>query len=77
MIPKSRESVYFSLYEVSERGTAWIGPLLFATAVQLTGSSRSAILPLVAFFMFGIVMLYFTDVKRAIIEAGNELPAII
>ena len=77
MIPHNRESAYFGLYEISERGTSWIGPVVFGVAVQLTGSSRVAMLPIIAFFLFGIVVLYLTDVRRAISEAGNELPAVV
>ena len=77
MIPKTRESAYFGLYEISERGTSWIGPIVFGVAVQMTGSARVAMLPIIAFFIFGIVVLYLTDVRRAIQEAGNEVPPVI
>jgi len=30
MIPEGREASFFGLYEVSERGTSWLGPLVFA-----------------------------------------------
>jgi UMF1 family MFS transporter len=40
MIPKGREAEYFSVYEVSERGTSWLGPFLFGAALQWTGSYR-------------------------------------
>src|SRR5581483_3695334 len=46
MIPKGREAEYFSLYEVSDRGTSWLGPLLAGLALQLTGSYRIAIVSL-------------------------------
>jgi UMF1 family MFS transporter len=72
MIPPHRESAYFSLYEISERGTSWIGPLVFAFGVQATGSSRIAMLLIIAFFIFGIVVLSMTDTDKAIIEAGSE-----
>ncbi len=77
MIPDNRESAYFGLYEISERGTSWIGPVVFGVAVQLTGSSRVAMLPVISFFVFGIIVLYLTDVRRAIREAGNEVPAVV
>jgi UMF1 family MFS transporter len=77
MVPASRESAYFSLYEISERGTSWIGPLVFGLAVQLTGSARSALLPLTAFFVIGILILLTTDVRQAIADAGNEVPALV
>lgn len=77
MIPERRESAYFGLYEISERGTSWIGPVVFGTAVQMTGSSRIAILPVITFFLVGMIILYFTDVRAAITEAGNEVPAVV
>jgi UMF1 family MFS transporter len=77
MIPQNRESEYFSLYEISERGTSWLGPIVFALALQLTGTQRTSIVLLIIFFVAGLLLLYFTDVKKAIIEAGNELPAVV
>ncbi len=77
MIPQNREAAYFGLYEISERGTSWIGPVVFGVAVQLTGSARVAMLPVIIFFIFGIIVLYLTDVRRAIREAGNVVPAVV
>jgi UMF1 family MFS transporter len=77
MIPANQEAAYFSLYEISERGTSWVGPLVFGLAVQITGSSRMALLPLIAFFVAGIVVLLFTNVRRAIQDAGNDVPPVV
>lgn len=77
MVPPSRESAYFSLYEISDRGTSWIGPMVFGFAVQATGSSRVAILLLIFFFIFGIIVLSLTNVRQAIIDAGNEAPTLV
>ena len=77
MIPKDREAEYFSFYEISERGTSWIGPLLFGLAVQLTGTQRVAIVSLIIFFVVGLILLALTDVRKAIREAGNEVPAMV
>jgi UMF1 family MFS transporter len=74
MVPASRESAYFSFYEISERGTSWVGPLVFGFTVQLTGSARSALLPLMAFFIAGILILLKINVRQAIADAGNEVP---
>ena len=74
MIPKGQESEYFSLYEVGERGTSWLAPLLFGVAQQQTGSYRIAIVSLIIFFILGLILLSFVDIRRAAIEAGNEPP---
>jgi len=74
MIPGGQEAAYFSLYEISERGTSWLGPLLFGLTLQLTSSYRSALASLVVFFALGFVLLAMVDVRRAIFEAGNQPP---
>ncbi|MBX3245153.1 MAG: MFS transporter, partial [Acidobacteria bacterium] len=72
MIPKNRESSFFGLYEISEKGTSWMGQLTFTIVVGATGSFRQAILALIVFFVAGLVILIFTDTRRAIHEAGNR-----
>jgi len=74
MIPKGQEAEYFSLYEVSDKGTSWMGPLLFGLALQLTGSYRIALLSLVVFFILGLALLTRVNIRKAAIEAGNEAP---
>jgi UMF1 family MFS transporter len=74
MIPRGQEAEYFSLYEVSERGTSWLGPLIFGLTLQFTGSYRLAILSLALFFAVGLLLLTRVNVRRAIAEAGNEIP---
>ncbi len=75
LVPAGSEAGYFSLYEISERGTSWIGPLLFGLAVQLTGDFRVAILSLVVLFVAGFALLAACDLRRAAAEAGNQPPA--
>ena len=59
---------YYSFYEVSERGTSWIGPLVFGLANQLFGSLRYGILSLIFFFVVGLLILPFVDVNKAIAD---------
>jgi UMF1 family MFS transporter len=74
MIPHGREAAFFGIYEVSERGTSWIGPFIFARVVASTGSYRQAILSLIVLFVAGTTILIFTNTTRAIHDAGNRLP---
>ena len=74
MIPEGREASFFGLYEVSERGTSWLGPLIFGIVVAMTNSYRHALLSLIGLFLIGTVILYLTNTDRAIHEAGNLLP---
>lgn len=74
MIPAGRESSFFGIYEISERGTSWIGPIVFGLVAQLTNSYRPAILALIVFFVVGSILLFFVDTQRAVHEAGNITP---
>ncbi|MFB7500257.1 MFS transporter [Streptomyces sp. NPDC056161] len=74
LVPPGKEAEYFAAYEVSDRGMSWLGPLLFGLTYQLTGSYRSAIVSLVAFFVIGFALLARVPVRRAIGEAGNPVP---
>ena len=74
LIPKGKEAEYFSIYEVSDKGTSWLGPLLFGLALQWTGNFRLAILSLMVFFVIGLALLARVDVRRGAIAAGNEPP---
>jgi UMF1 family MFS transporter len=67
MIPKSRSAEFFGFFAVVEKFAGIFGPLLFAQVILLTGSSRSAILSVVAFFLVGGTLLHFVDV-----EAGQQ-----
>lgn len=74
MIPTGKEAAFFGLYEVSERGTSWMGPLLFSVVIAKTGSYRQALLSLIFFFVVGLLILLVTNTDRGIHEAGNLVP---
>jgi len=74
MIPQGQEAEYFSLYEVSDRGTSWLGPLVFGLALQWTGSYRVALLSIASFFAVGLLLLSRVNVRKAITEVGNTVP---
>jgi UMF1 family MFS transporter len=40
MIPLGREASFYGLYEISERGTSWIGPFMFGAADKLACDRR-------------------------------------
>jgi len=72
MIPAGHEAAFFGIYEITERGTSWIGPLMFGLVAGATGSYRQAILSLVVLFAVGTVILVLTDTSRAMLEATGS-----
>ncbi|GAB2924769.1 MFS transporter [Nonomuraea fastidiosa] len=74
VIPKGREAEYFSLLQISDKGSAFIGALTVTIALQLTNSYRIAIMSMIVFFVIGFVLLALTNLPKAIRAAGNEVP---
>lgn len=70
--PKTKSGEFFGLFSVMEKFSAILGPLLFAAAVGVFGSSRPAILSLVVFFFVGIVLLRTVNVEEGIRVAREE-----
>jgi UMF1 family MFS transporter len=73
MIPRGREASFFGLYEISERGTSWIGPLIFGIVAGATNSYRQAVLSLIVLLAGGMLVLFVTDTDAAIRDAGHPL----
>jgi len=78
IIPEGHEAAYFSLFEVSERGTSWSGPLVFGMALQYTQSYRLAVLALAGYFIIGLVILGRVNVARAVQSvSGTESSSLL
>ncbi len=67
MVPRRRSGEFFGFFSVMEKVAGVFGPLLFTVAVWLTGSSRTAILSIIAFFAVGAWLL-----SRVDVEAGQR-----
>lgn len=73
MIPKGKEAEFYSFYEVSERGTSWIGPFLFGFVNQVFGNLRPAILSVIFFFVMGLILLPLVNVPKAMADAKRQV----
>lgn len=77
LIPDGREGEYYGFYEISDKGTSWLGPLAFGLVFQLTNSYRVGIVSLVVFFVVGGILLAMVPMRRAIVAAGNTPPRLL
>lgn len=77
LVPLGREAEFFSLYQAMERGTSWLGTLVFGLVHQLTGSYRPAIIALIFFFAVGGALLWRVNMREGIRAAGNTVPAVV
>ena len=63
MIPKHKSSEFFAFFGVFERYAGILGPAVFAWVVAHSGTSRNAILSVLAFFLVGGALLTLVDVN--------------
>jgi len=64
LIPPAKTSEYFGFFAVVERFATILGPLVFTVSGALTGSSRSAVLAMILFFVAGGWLLSRVDVEE-------------
>ena len=63
LVPKHKSGEFFGFFSVFEKFGGILGPLAFAVAAQLAGSSRIAILSVIVFFVVGAWLLTLVDEK--------------
>ncbi len=63
LVPKHKSGEFFGFFSVFEKFGGILGPLAFAVAAQLAGSSRVAILTVIVFFVVGAWLLTLVDEK--------------
>lgn len=65
MIPRGHEAEFFTLSQLTDKGTSFIGPAVITTVATRTGSIRKSFTTLVAFFYIGAIILMFYNQKKA------------
>jgi UMF1 family MFS transporter len=63
LIPAPKSGEFFGLFGIMEKVATIFGPLVFAAAVAIFGSSRPAVLSLIVFFIVGMILLLRVDVE--------------
>ena len=71
LIPTDKSGEFFGLFSVFEKFAGILGPWAFSIAITLTGSSRTAILAVVIFFVVGGLMLAKVDVAKGRAAVGR------
>ncbi len=62
--PAARTGEFFGFYNMLGKFAAVLGPLLMGSAALATGSSRAAVLVILALFIAGGIVLYFVDERE-------------
>ncbi|WP_206352468.1 MFS transporter [Tautonia rosea] len=72
LIPKPRSGEFFGFFAIAEKFAGILGPACFAAVIAVTGSSRSAILSVIIFFLVGGGLLALVDVELGRKRAREE-----
>ena len=61
LIPPGQEAEYFGVFEISDRGSSWMGPLVVAALYEKTGVIRHAMWYLIFVILAGLYIIVRTD----------------
>jgi UMF1 family MFS transporter len=75
MIPRHKSSEFFAFFGVFERYAGILGPAIFAWMASHSGTSRNAILSVLAFFVIGAALLTRVNVEAGRRAASEPAPA--
>lgn len=72
MVPRHLSGEFFGFFAVFEKFAGILGPAMFSLAILATGSSRLALLSVVAFFLVGGALLARVNVEAGQLKARSE-----
>eukprot|EP00854_Cymbomonas_tetramitiformis_P019750 gene19750-23625_t len=74
LIPAGQEGQFFAIYEITDKGSSWMGPMVVAIIVQTTDSLRLTNLYLLATMILpGIFLYLFMDHERGTLAARSQV----
>lgn len=68
LTPEQHAAQFFGFFNLSGKATSFMGTFAFGLVIAWTGSSRIAIVNLLAFFLIGLLLVFRVDLKRGIRE---------
>ncbi|KAG0360327.1 Autophagy protein 22 [Podila minutissima] len=79
LVPRGRESEFFGLYAITDKGSSWLGPLVIALITDATHEIRHSFIFLLVLLSLPIPIVYFgvnveqgrIDAEQAAQEAGD------
>jgi UMF1 family MFS transporter len=71
LLPHGHEAEFFGLYEVTDKGSSWLGPLMVGIIADATGSMRWSFVLLFAFFIIPLLIFKDIDISKGKQEARD------
>lgn len=70
-IPPGMESEFFALYEITDKGSSWLGPLMVAVVTDWLGNIRYGFVVIFLMLLLGLIPLVLLNVERGQSDARN------
>ena len=65
LLPETKDTAsYFSFFDVCDKMGTVIGTLAFGSVGEFLGGMRNSVLTLMVFFIIGLILLLFVDMKK-------------
>ena len=71
LVPHGEESEFFSLYAITDKGSAWIGPMLVAAVTNTTRQIRSGMFVILIMILLPLPILLKVDTRKGRIAASE------
>ncbi|KAJ1553024.1 Autophagy protein 22, partial [Cladochytrium tenue] len=71
LLPPGMEAEFFSLYEITDKGSSWVGPLVVGAINDATGDLRKGFIFVLASMLFSLPFFLFLNVEKGI-NQGRE-----
>lgn len=68
MLPKGKENEFFGLYQITDKGSSWIGPLVVGAISNATGSIRLGFSFIIASMVVGVFILVLINPEKGIAQ---------
>jgi MFS transporter, UMF1 family len=72
LVPRGRETEFFALYAITDKGSSWFGPSLIAIIIDITHEIRYGFLLLIIIIFLSIPIMWFIDEKKGKEDASNS-----
>lgn len=72
IIPKEKSGQYFSIYDIFGKGASALGGMIFAVVTDVTNNQHIGILPIIGFFVIGLLMFRKSVATPTSVKEGDE-----
>jgi len=70
-IPPGQTSEYFALFEITDKGSSWVGPLVVSVLWNAVGTMRIGFVYLALTIVISLYILFIVDERKAVLDAQS------